>query len=69
MSIVCRILQVAGIAAIALIAVGVIGYVVLLNIDPNRERPARIGDPTGFVRAVGTNLYDGAGRLLRLRGG
>lgn len=45
-----------------------VGYLILLNIDPNKDRPERIEHPNGFVRAVGTNLYDGDGRILQLKG-
>lgn len=36
--------------------------------NPNPDRPARIEAPNGFVQAHGTNLYDGSGNLLQLRG-
>ena len=45
-----------------------VGYLILLNIDPNKDRPERIENPNGFVQAVGTNLYDGEGKILRLKG-
>ena len=42
--------------------------IALLCRDPNPHRPAQIGGANGFVQASGTNLYDGEGNLLQLRG-
>ena len=48
------------------------GFLYLMYKDPNPLRPARIeeagGESSGFVQAAGTNLYDGEGDLLRLKG-
>ena len=43
-------------------------YLVLLAIDPNPSRPDHIDDPTGFVKASGTNLYDGEGKFFQMKG-
>ena len=63
-----RLLRIVGAVVAGLLVIAVIAYVALLCINPNRERPARIDEPTGFVRAEGTNLYDGAGDILQLQG-
>ena len=43
-------------------------YLHLVLKNPNKDRPESIDDPNGFVRAKGTNLYDGKGKLLQLYG-
>ncbi len=53
---------------VAALLVVIIGYAVLYFKDPNKNRPETIDNPTGFVKAVGTNLYDGDGRLIVLKG-
>lgn len=53
----------AGSAAICLIA-----FIYLSVKDPNPDRPEKIEHPTGFVQAVGTNIYDGDGDILTLQG-
>lgn len=54
------------IGALVLAAVAVCAA--LLGINPNPHRPAHIEGANGFVQARGTNLYDGAGDLLQLKG-
>ncbi len=43
-------------------------FIYLFLKNPNPDRPEKILEPTGFVQAVGSNLYDGEGNLLTLRG-
>ncbi len=43
-------------------------FVWLCMKNPNKDRVEKIENPTGFVQAVGRNLYDGEGKLLTLRG-
>ena len=52
----------------ALLAAFLILCLVLCLKDPNPSRPETISDPTGFVKAEGTNIYDGDGNLLLLKG-
>ena len=44
------------------------GFLYLCLKNPNPERPEKIENPTGFVQAVGSNLYDGNGNILTLKG-
>ena len=53
---------------IVIILIPVIGFFILCFIDPNPYRPNKIDNPNGYVQAVGTNLYDGEGNILRLEG-
>ena len=55
-------------ALAALIILLLLAYLILLGINPNKERPVKIDDATGYVKASGTNLYDGDGNLLQLKG-
>ena len=43
-------------------------FLYLMHKDPGPDRPESIDSGNGFVQACGTNLYDGDGRLLQLRG-
>lgn len=53
-------------AGILMICLSFFVYLCLKN--PNPDRPYKIENPTGFVQAVGSNLYDGDGDILTLRG-
>lgn len=57
---------VAAIAAIVLAAV--IAVIVLFSINPNKVRLQKIDGADGYVKAAGTNLYDGHGDIVRLIG-
>lgn len=46
----------------------IIGYVILCLKNPNPSRPKRVTNKTGYVQAVGRNLYDKDGNLLLLKG-
>lgn len=52
----------------AILIAAAIAAIILLNTDPNSKRPAHIADSNGYVQAVGTNLYDGEGNILQLKG-
>lgn len=60
------------IAVVSVFAAAVLAFSVmcaaLCTINPNPNRPPRIDNPTGYVRAEGTNLYDGEGNLLTFHG-
>lgn len=43
-------------------------YGILCAISPNKKRPLKIENNTGYVQASGTNLYDKEGNLLLLKG-
>ena len=58
---------IAGCIAAALL-IAIIACIVFLCRDPNPRRPAHIDGANGFVQAHGTNLYDGDGNLLQLKG-
>ena len=51
---------------ILLICFGAFFYLGMKN--PNPDRPEKTENPTGFVQAVGSNLYDGEGNILTLKG-
>lgn len=51
-----------------LLAICLLVFVCLCLKNPNPDRPDKIENPTGFVKAVGSNLYDGDGNLVTLRG-
>lgn len=60
-------LVIAGCIAAALL-IAIIACIAFLCRDPNPRRPAHIDGANGFVQAHGTNLYDGDGNLLQLKG-
>lgn len=43
-------------------------YATLTIIPVNANRPAKIDNDTGFVKASGRNIYDGEGNILQLKG-
>ena len=43
-------------------------FLYLMHKDPGPDRPESIDSGNGFVQACGTNLYDGDGRILQLKG-
>ena len=43
-------------------------FLYLMHKDPGPDRPDSIDSGNGFVQAYGTNLYDGDGRILQLKG-
>ncbi len=53
---------------VALVLALVITYAALYFNNCNKVRPETIDNPTGFVKAYGTNLYDGDGKILVLKG-
>lgn len=55
-------------AFLLVILIPIIGYVILINIKTNPDRPQKIDNPTGYVQAVGENLYDGDGNILQFEG-
>ena len=52
----------------AVIASALIACLILLLKDPNKSRPPHQDGANGYVRATGTNLYDGEGNILQLKG-
>ncbi|MBQ7371113.1 MAG: cellulase family glycosylhydrolase [Blautia sp.] len=63
-----RIARAIAIAIAALVAIAALSFIILVNINPNKNRPAHMDNPTGYLCADGTNLYDGNGDLLQLKG-
>lgn len=53
-------------AAVLIVILGIFFYFCMKN--PNPDRPEKIENPTGYVQASGSNLYDGDGNILTLRG-
>ncbi|MCD8294315.1 MAG: cellulase family glycosylhydrolase [Clostridia bacterium] len=46
----------------------ILALIILFTKKPNKNRPAKIDNPTGFVQAVGSNFYDGDGNIVFFHG-
>ncbi len=52
----------------AILVALILALVILCSKKPNKNRPEHIDNSNGYVKASGTNLYDGDGNLMWLRG-
>lgn len=56
------------VAAAAILLISGVYFLYLMHKDPNPSRPQAIDARNGYVQAHGTNLYDGNGKILQLKG-